>query len=127
MIYFKQATITTTTSLQYTTVISKLYAKLSTLFTGENEIMLLGIGVNINLIPNALYFSSTIDNSYRFFVNYATTTNNSYYSAVMKSNGSEYIYVNVSSTKAVTFADLSSGSATAGTYSIRYFEKKHVV
>ena len=128
MIYYKQATITTTTSLQYSTVLGRLYTKLSSLFTGNNEIMILGLGINIAYIPNTFYFSSTTPGLLRLFSIIGDDSNNSYYSVYWRSDGtSKCIYANISSSRSVTFSDMSSTSLVAGTYSIRYFEKKHVV
>jgi hypothetical protein len=124
MIYYRRETVKTTAATTYGALLNKIHAALTAKFTGNNQIMLIGVQMNIGLIPNIFTFRSETAN-YRLFCNYADGTNqNACYSANMKSSGSEYIIGIIESSKTVSFQNLTSTSTSgAGTYYFHYFEK----
>ena len=97
-------------------------------FTGNNEIILLGIQVgNVYLINSAISADNTIKGQYDCIRNAGDSTSVLFVNMTLKSTGSEYVYGGISSSKAVSFTYNSSKTIQGiGTYYIYYLEKKHV-
>jgi hypothetical protein len=127
MIY-KEDSITTIQGDTWRTALNKLYAKLATKFTGNNDIILLGIQVgNVYFINSTMSADNTIKGQYDCIRNGGDSTGVLFVNMTLKSTGSEYVYGGISSSKSISFAYNSSKTIQGiGTYYIYYLEKKHV-